>query len=343
MKPDTFNPKSNRGRRQTAEPASSVRVEQMREAQRNHRERKRRYLEELEARAATAEAATSRVRELESQLQILLLSQSLANNNCWTCSHGDLTRSSSSFDVGPKKFFDVTRGEAGLPIVHSNSGNSFVPACELFQTFEIKFFEQMIRSIRSLATSTALVSRFVSLTEALMKCGDPDILRDTLCAIIKTVYAMLDHCSIVDRVKFIDAIALLMISNREIHSYLSRKWTSPAFQSTADKLLVRPLKLSTQDDLLIVKAMKSVQGIDLIEANYLIDELGNIFHSMHAGINQKVLFIRWVEIFHVFTERCTFNELSQLLTAAEISRKSYSNYNEIVLTNVLACDSEWDN
>ncbi|KAJ3388457.1 hypothetical protein HDU84_009731 [Entophlyctis sp. JEL0112] len=200
----------------------------------------------------------------------------------------------------------------------------------------------MIRSIRSLATSTTLVSRFVSLTEALMKCGDPDILRDTLCAIIKTVYAMLDHCSMVDRVKFIDAIALLMLSNRELHSYLSRQWTSPAFQSTADILSVRPLKLSTQDDLLIVKAMKSVQGIDRIEANYLIDELGNIFHSMHTGISGKYLFVRWVAIFDIFTKKYTFDELSQILTASEISRKSYSKYSEIILTNVLACDSGWE-
>ncbi|KAJ3200072.1 hypothetical protein HDU82_009199 [Entophlyctis luteolus] len=304
------------------EPAQTPRAAQLREAQRAHRERKRRYLRELEKRAAGSEDAHARVAQLQEQL--VQMQQETQHSLPLQQQHAQIQTQLSSYYQQPHTSNTTQVGlclpDAQAAIFHPCFPN-FVPAARACPPLELKTVEFMLRAVPPLSVAPALVSRFLTLASALVTCADRHELRNILITTVKTICAMLDRCSIIHRTRVIDVLAVFLKGNQEIYTYLNAIWSQnpSVFQYSTGPVVANvhrsPVQLSTQNDTVFVETLKAIESIASIhKSNEMIDELGDLFHTMQLDQqNADQHFIRIMELNHDFAIKCSVTELSKVL------------------------------
>ncbi|KAJ3007013.1 UNVERIFIED_CONTAM: hypothetical protein HDU68_003747, partial [Siphonaria sp. JEL0065] len=246
----TYNPHSGRGRRRTNNEAPSKRSGQMREAQRVHRERKRNYLLDLEAKATELETAKLRVAELEALLESKDLSSRIKKLEKQV---GDLkmevefwklkaeVSDANVTSIPPVQFPTMTFNPLDFLIMSTPSIDSLPDSMSLDSTAfaqTITSAEQALgpinveparlafKALPSLNNYHGLVDTLIDTAIALSRATVANHVKLLYFKAARTVDQVMDACTVLDRAKSAEIVADGMGSNARHFQYVATIWAS---------------------------------------------------------------------------------------------------------------------
>ncbi|ORY28117.1 hypothetical protein BCR33DRAFT_745816 [Rhizoclosmatium globosum] len=228
-----YNPHSNRGRKRTDAEAPSKRSGQMREAQRAHRERKKMYLLDLEAKAKELDLVKAKLELAELKLASLGSSPSPSSHSI--CSNpscaqrithlenmvSQLQYEAQSWSLlqNPSNHYQQQNQQLPLHLPPNQitllddllNNNSMIASEILFGPVDVTPFHNL-KSLDSLK-DTHVPDTLVELTLAHTKITQTSQLKLMFFKIIQALNDMFDNCSILDRVKAAEFVAIFLERN----------------------------------------------------------------------------------------------------------------------------------
>ncbi|KAJ3063713.1 hypothetical protein HDU98_000492 [Podochytrium sp. JEL0797] len=323
--PREFNAHSNRGRRRTTAEPPSKRAGQMREAQRSLRDRKAKYLRDLETSNALL---TQRVAQLEFAA-LLSESDALSPSLCSECAK----RSAISQNINNNNNNSIHEFSSHTPSPHRLDLDTLLhqmpedPSNEdLRGPVEIESTRIALKSIPSLKNSSqvdALLDIFVQNSRR----KEGRVAKKLILALMRALVVILDACTLLERAKVMEYLVVFSLRNANHMVSMHQFWTRSLGPSSV-LVNIRPLDLSKPTHQRLQQLKETMLHIpSYADSAALFDEYCTVWMNAFEDHNVESFFQMQVVMIKLEQVGETVEDRAALWAACEIARAG--NRNEI--------------